>query len=159
MVGLGADHNGLELKDWLKAFLLGEGYGVRDFGTDTPLPVDYPDVAARVGAAVAGGEVERAILVCGTGLGMAIAANKIPGVYAAPVGDPTAACRARESNGANVIALGAWTLDHETAARTVMAWLEARFCLERSGRKVAKIRQLERRYARVPERLPREVPA
>ena len=147
MIGLGSDHNGWELKNWLKAFLRAQGFRVRDFGAHSASPVDYPDIAAEVGEAVAAGEVERAVLICGTGLGMAIAANKIPGVRAAPVADDVLARRARESNDANIITLGAWLTERERAGAIVLAWLGARFRPERSGRKVEKIHLLELRYA------------
>ena len=107
MIGLGADHNGYVLKERIRDFLEVSGHPVRDFGAYTGEPVDYPLIAARVAEAVAAGVVERAVLVCGTGLGMAIAANKVPGVFAVTVGDTYTARLARESNDANVLALGA----------------------------------------------------
>lgn len=147
MIGLGSDHNGVVLKRELLLFLEERGEEVQDFGTSSEGPVDYPDIAARLAEAVREGLVERGILVCGTGLGMAIAANKIPGVYAAPVTDVYTARKARESNNVQIIALGARVVDAPLALAIVEAWLEAEFRGGASSRKLAKIRCLERRYS------------
>jgi ribose 5-phosphate isomerase B len=147
VIGLGSDHNGLLLKQELLSFLEERGEEVRDFGTFSDGPVDYPDIAAALAEAIRDGLVERGVLVCGTGLGMAIAANKIPGVYAAPVTDVYTARKARESNNAQVITLGAQLVDIPLAFAIVEAWLQAEFQGGRSSRKVAKIRCLEARYS------------
>src|SRR5215211_3906545 len=105
-VAVGADHFGYELKEFVKAYLQDAGHEVVDYGCFQGDEVDYPDVAAEVAAAVARGEEARAVLVCGTGIGMAITANKVPGVYAAVVSDPYSAERARKSNNAQVLCLG-----------------------------------------------------
>ncbi|HAM57797.1 MAG TPA: ribose-5-phosphate isomerase, partial [Candidatus Rokubacteria bacterium] len=97
-VALGADHAGWELKEALKAWLFDQGHQVLDFGTHSPDPVDYPDYAAQVAEAVAVAKVERGILVCGTGIGMAITANKVPGVRAAACSDLYTARMSREHN-------------------------------------------------------------
>jgi ribose 5-phosphate isomerase B len=146
MIGLGSDHNGLQLKQKLLSFLEERGEDVRDFGTSSEIPVDYPDIAAPLAEAIRDGLIERGILVCGTGLGMAIAANKIPGVYAAPVTDVYAARKARESNNTQVITLGAQFVDVPLAFAIVEAWLQAEFHGGQSSRKIAKIRHLEGRY-------------
>jgi ribose 5-phosphate isomerase B len=147
VIGLGSDHNGLLLKQELLSFLEERGEEVRDFGTSSDAPVDYPDIAAPLAEAIRDGLVERGILICGTGLGMAIAANKVPGIYAAPVTDVYTARKARESNNAQIITLGARLLDGPLACAIVEAWLQAEFQGARSSRKIAKIRCLEERYS------------
>ena len=150
MLGLGSDHNGYELKERLCAHMPRLGLAIRDFGTFSPDPVDYPDIAIPVAEAVASGEVEGAVLICRTGLGMAIAANKVPGVFAASVTDIATAVAARRSNDARVIALGAQFVPCALATQIVHAWLSTEFQGGDSARKLAKIRDLERRYWRVP---------
>lgn len=147
MIGLGSDHNGFMLKQLLLSVLEEHGEEVRDFGTPSGVAVDYPDIAAPLAEAIRDGLIERGILICGTGLGMAIAANKIPGVYAAPVTDVYSARKARESNNAQIITLGAQLVDVPLAFAIVEAWLQAKFQGGRSSRKVAKIRRLEARYS------------
>lgn len=146
MIGLGSDHNGFALKQRLRAYLAERGVTVRDFGAFSDEPIDYPDIAVAVAEAVQAGLVERGILVCGTGLGMAIAANKVPGIFAATVADPYTARKARESNNAQILTLGANTLGVAAACEIVDAWLSSEFRGGRSARKVAKIRALEERY-------------
>jgi len=150
MIGLGGDHNGFHLKQRLRSFLEDRGYRVADFGAFSDQPVDYPEIAAAVAEAVAAGGIERGVLVCGTGLGMAIAANKVPGVFAATVNDSYSARLARESNDAQIIALGAHLVSPELACVIVETWLSAEFRGGRSARKLAKIRALEQRYSRGP---------
>jgi len=147
MIGLGSDHHGFSLKQKLLSFLVARGEQVHDFGTFSDAPVDYPDIAAPLAEALRDGLVERGILICGTGLGMAIAANKIPGIYAAPVTDVYTARKARESNNAQIITLGAQLVDVALAFAIVKAWLKADFRGGESARKVAKIRSLEARYS------------
>jgi ribose 5-phosphate isomerase B len=147
MIGIGSDHNGLQLKQKLLSFLEQRGEEVRDFGTSSDAPIDYPDIAAPLAEAIREGLITRGVLVCGTGLGMAIAANKIPGVYAAPVTDVYAARKARESNNAQIITLGAQLVGIPLAFAIVEAWLRAEFHGGRSSRKIAKIRCLEERYS------------
>lgn len=151
LIAIGADHNGYHLKQRVADHLRGCGHEVRDFGCHSLDPIDYPDIAATVGRAVAGGECERAVLICGTGLGMAIAANKIPGVSAAPVTDPYSAERARKSNNAQVLCLGAKVVGEEVAPLLVDHWLDAEFAGGDSARKVAKIAALERSTAPSPQ--------
>ena len=148
-IALGADHAGLRLKDELKAWLLARGHEVKDFGTFSTDSVDYPDHAAAVAAAVACGAAERGLLVCGTGVGMAIAANKVPGVRAAACADAYTARLSRQHNDANVLALGARITASEAAVEILQAWLEAAFEGGRHARRVAKLTALERRD--VPE--------
>ena len=146
-IALGADHAGWTLKESLKAWLLDGGQEVIDFGTHSPDSVDYPDYAAQVAEAVAVGKVQRGLLVCGTGLGMAITANKVPGVRAAACGDLHTARMSREHNDANVLALGGRLLAHEAAAEILRAWLETPFGGGRHAQRVEKIAGLERRFA------------
>ena len=144
-IGIGADISGFELKEVLKEHLIGLGHEVIDFGVERGEDVDYPEVGEPVARAVAAGELERAVLVCGTGLGMAIVANKVHGVRAAPVSDPYSAERAIKSNDAKVLCLGALVLGRSVALMLVDHWLESEFLGGNSGRKVAKIEDLERR--------------
>ncbi len=147
MIALGADHAGWQLKEEIKAWLLGRNVEVTDFGTHSPDPVDYPDYAAQVGEAVASGKAERGVLVCGTGIGMAMAANKVPGVRAAFCPDLFTARMSREHNDANVLTLGGRLTGRELALEIVEMWLRAEFQGGRHGRRVGKITELERRHA------------
>ena len=142
-VAVGADHLGLPLKESVKNHLTSLGHEVVDFGVTTTDPVDYPDVAAVVAREVAAGHFERAILVCGTGIGMAITANKVPGVRAANVSDPYSAERARASNNAQVLCLGARVVAPHVADILVDHWLATEFAGGDSARKVAKIDALD----------------
>jgi ribose 5-phosphate isomerase B len=154
-VALGADHAGWQLKEVLKAWLVGQGHHVLDFGTYSPEPVDYPDYAELVAGAVAGAEADRGVLVCGTGIGMTIAANKVRGVRAAACPDPEVARLSREHNDANVLALGGRLMSPETARATLEAWVTADFAAGRHSRRLEKIAGLERRLAEVAEGLRR----
>jgi ribose 5-phosphate isomerase B len=144
-IALGADDAGLALKDRLAAMLHDAHLEVADYGCAAGEEADYPDVALAVAEAVARGEHSRAILVCGTGIGMAIAANKVPGVYAAQVHDAYSAERARKSNNAQVMTLGARIVGPELAESLVRIWLGAEFQGGASARKVAKIAAAEAR--------------
>ncbi|SRR5260221_6959718 len=139
-VAIGSDEAGYRLKGLLIALLEEEGREVTDFGCHSEDPVDYPDVAFEVARAVARGEHDRGILICGTGIGMSIAANKVPGVRAAQAHDPYSAERARKSNDAQVLALGARVIGPELAKSIVRTWLQAEFEGGGSTRKVAKIK-------------------
>lgn len=151
IVALGADHAGFELKEALKAWLIEGGHQVLDFGTHSPDSVDYPDYAREVGEAVASGKAERGLLVCGTGIGMAMAANKIPGIRAAACHEPFTARLSREHNAANVLALGGRITGRELAVEIVRVWLAAPFSGGRHERRVEKIGQIERRYGKEQE--------
>jgi ribose 5-phosphate isomerase B len=144
-IALGADHLGYPLKETIKSHLEAIGHEVDDFGVYDTVPADYPDVAAIVAGAVAAGDFERAILVCGTGIGMAIAANKVPGVRAANVSDPYSAERARKSNDAQILCLGSRVVGAAVAEILVDHWLESEFQGGDSARKVAKINALDDR--------------
>lgn len=141
-IALGSDHRGVELKQHVATLLQALGHSYHDFGGYTPDPVDYPDVAREVGRAVAAGEFERGILICGTGLGMSIAANKIPGIRAALCGDVHAARRSREHNDANVLCLSG-EMPRDRVTDVVKEYLGTRFEGGRHLRRVEKIRALE----------------
>jgi len=143
-IAVGADHLGLPLKDAVKAHLEARGHEVVDFGVTTASPVDYPDVALDVARAVARGEHDRAILICGTGIGMAIAANKVPGVRAAVAWNEETARLAREHNDANVLSLGARVTPAEDFPKIVRAWFAAKFLGGRHERRVEKIAEIEK---------------
>ncbi len=145
-VALGADHAGWELKEALKAWLIDQGHHVLDFGTHSPDSVDYPDYALQVAEAVSVGKVERGVLVCGTGIGMAIAANKVPGVRAAPCSDLYTARMSREHNDANVLTLGGRLMGQEMALDILKVWLDTTFAGGRHGGRVDKISAAERRH-------------
>jgi ribose 5-phosphate isomerase B len=146
VIALGADHAGWELKEALKAWLIESGHQVLDFGTHSPESVDYPDYALLVADAVASGKAERGLLVCGTGIGMAMTANKVPGVRAAPCTDAFTARMSREHNDANVLALGGRLMDRDLGLEILRLWLGAEFAGGRHERRVAKIADLERRH-------------
>ena len=139
---IGSDHAGYELKLYLGEMLLGQ-HQVVDIGTDGPDSVDYPDYAVKAARLVASGDAERGILVCGTGIGMSIAANKICGVRAALAFDPYTAKQSRRHVDANVLALGALVTGKGLAAEIVRAWLETPFEGGRHERRIEKIRRLE----------------
>jgi len=147
-VALGADHAGLELKEALKAWLIEHGHQVLDFGTYSPESVDYPDYALQVGEAVTEGKAERGLLVCGTGVGMAMTANKVPGIRAAFCPDLFTARLSREHNDANVLALGGRLMGRELATEILQVWLTTPFTGGRHQRRVEKISQIEQRYGK-----------
>lgn len=142
-VAIGADDLGYPLKEIVKRHLLEAGHEVVDYGVEEATPIDYPDVAIAVARDVAAGTIERAVLVCGTGIGMAITANKVRGVRAASVADPYSAERAAKSNDARVLCLGALVVGPSVATMLVDIWLAAEFQGGRSARKVAKIAAIE----------------
>lgn len=143
-IALAADHAGFEEKEKVKALLTDLGIEFDDFGTASTDSVDYPDYAAKVGHAVAEGNADQGLLVCGSGTGMAIAANKIKGIRAAVAWSPDIARLAREHNDANVLALPARFLDDDQARDIVRAWFEADFEGGRHQRRVEKIVGLEK---------------
>ena len=144
-IALGADHAGVALKQDIKRHLDERGISYTDFGTDSTEPVDYPDYAKTVSDAVAGGQFEYGILFCGSGIGMAIAANKVPGVRAAAVFDADAARLSREHNDANVLSLGERVTSADEARAIVDAFLDTPFAGGRHQRRVDKITAIEAR--------------
>ena len=143
-IAIGADHAGFSLKEKLRQKLAGEGYDVVDFGTGSAESCDYPDFAQRVGRDVAQGRSDRGILVCSTGIGMAMAANKVDGVRAAPAQNDDEVKLTREHNDANVLTLGAKYLDAPRALELIDIFLKTEFAGGRHARRVAKIAQLEK---------------
>ena len=126
-VALGCDHAGVELKAELLALLKELGIEHKDFGTNGPESVDYPDFGERVSLAVSKGEIDRGILICGTGIGMSIVANKFPGVRAALCSDPFSALMSRLHNDANVLVIGGRVTGTDLAKEIVKTWLETPF--------------------------------
>ncbi|MEW5719624.1 MAG: RpiB/LacA/LacB family sugar-phosphate isomerase [Chloroflexota bacterium] len=145
---MGADHFGLPLKDILRDYIRAQGYAVEDLGVNDATPVDYPDIAEQLAQRVACGEFERGILICGTGAGMAIVANKVPGVRAVAVTDPYLAERARASNNAQIITLGSQVTTPEVAKKLIDIWLDSEFQGGRSAPKVTKIERVDAKYRR-----------
>ena len=135
-IALSADHAGYDLKDILAVWLREAGHDVSDLGTNGPESVDYPDFGARLGRAVASGDAERGIAICGSGIGIAIAANRIAGCRCAQVNEPLSATLARTHNDANAIALGARLIGVEMAKACVTAFLSADFEGGRHQRRV-----------------------
>ncbi len=145
-VAIGSDHGGYMLKEIIKKHLQEKGFFIKDFGTDSTASTDYPDFARKVGEAVAAGDFERGILICGTGIGISIAANKIPGVFCALVGDCFSARASRQHNNTNVIALGERVLGPGLAMKIVDIWLGTEFEGGRHQNRIDKIVEIEKRY-------------
>ena len=142
-IAIGADHAGFALKEQLRADLAAEGHEVMDVGTNSPEPVDYPDFAQKVSREVGAGRVDRGVLVCGTGVGMAISANKIDGVRAVPAQSDEEVRLSRAHNDANVVTFGARLLDHDRSHKLLDLFLNTPFDGGRHARRVAKIANLE----------------
>jgi ribose 5-phosphate isomerase B len=140
---IGCDHRGLALKELIIPFLQNAGHSYQDFGCYSTEPVDYPDIAQKVGEAVASGNFDQGILICNTGIGISIAANKIKGIMAALCCDVFAAQRARQHNDANVLCLKGEDIDTESALEIVKTFLATDFEGGRHLRRVNKIRALE----------------
>ncbi len=145
-LAIGCDHNGYTLKLSLIELLHALGHEVIDLGCGENEVIDYPDVAERLSLDVERGEYERGVLIYGTGIGMAIVANKIPGVRAAQVQDIYSAERAARSNDANIITFGAQVIDVENAKLLAETWLESEFAGGRSIPKVEKINRIDDSY-------------
>ena len=143
-IAIGADHAGFSLKEQLRRKLSEEGYEVLDFGRGSLDSCDYPDFAQSVGREVAQGHSDRGILVCSTGIGMAMAANKVDGVRAAPAQNDDEVKFTREHNDANVLTLGAKYMDEGRAMELIDIFLATEFAGGRHARRVAKIAQLEK---------------
>lgn len=142
-VVIGSDDAGYPLKENIKEYLTEIGVEYEDVGAHSTEPVDYPDIAYKVTKEIKAGKYKRGILICGTGIGMAIAANKIPGIYAAVCHDIYSAERARKSNDSNVMTVGAKVIGPELARKMVSMWLSSEFAGGRSARKVSKIKRME----------------
>lgn len=142
-IAIGSDHAGYESKELAKREIVALGLEVEDKGATSIESVDYPDFGAAVGRAVAAGEVERGVLICGSGIGIAMAANKVPGVRAAVCWNEETARLAREHNDANILCLGARFIEPELAARMIRTFLETDFAGGRHERRVEKLKELD----------------
>lgn len=127
MIAIGSDHAGFEMKEALKKHLEEKGYEVKDFGTDSDQSCDYPEFAKAVSHCVADGMAEKGVLICGTGIGMSMAANKVKGIRAAVVGDAFSAQATREHNDANIICMGARVIDLEKATEFLDIFMSTDF--------------------------------
>ncbi|HEY3315905.1 MAG TPA: ribose 5-phosphate isomerase B [Bacillota bacterium] len=147
-LAIGCDHAGVALKHEIVGCLQEQGIAVTDFGTEGADSVDYPDYARKVAEAVSGGEADRGILICGTGIGMSIAANKVPGVRAALCHDVFSARMTREHNDANVLTMGARVIGPGLALEIVRTWLAGEYAGGgRHARRLDKIAAIERDWA------------
>lgn len=142
-IAIAADHRGKDVQAHLASWLRGEGYDVQDVDTCVSRACDYPDIAYTVAVAVAQGQVERGILICGTGIGMCIAANKVKGIRAAIVHDEIGADLSRRHNDANILCLSADMLGQRIINRIVRKWLDTPFDAGRHARRNAKIHAIE----------------
>lgn len=143
-IAIGCDHAGVNEKNQLIDFLVKNGYEVENFGTDTADSVDYPDIALPVANAVKDGKVDRGILICGTGVGIGICANKVNGIRCALCGDEAVAKLCRQHNNANMISMGARVIDVEKMKKIVTAFLTTEFEGGRHQKRVDKITNIEK---------------
>ncbi|MDR3589529.1 MAG: ribose 5-phosphate isomerase B [Negativicutes bacterium] len=148
-IAIGADNLGYQLKEDLKEYIILLGHEVTDCGCFSADPIDYPDVAEGTVEAITSGKCERGILICGTGIGMAMAANKVKGIRAAQCHDVYSAERAAKSNDAHIITLGALIVGPQVAKPVVKTWLESFFSGGPSAQKIEKIMKIEKRSAAV----------
>lgn len=145
-LALGSDHGGFELKEYVKEYLDSKGIEYIDYGITSNESVDYPEYGQKVGEAVKAGECERGIVFCGTGIGISISANKVPGIRCALCSDCYSARMSMEHNNANVLALGARVIGKDLAVEIVDTWLKAEFQGGRHERRVNKISDIENKY-------------
>ena len=145
-IAIGSDHGGYELKQRIVEFLIAQGHQVQDFGTHSTESVDYPDFAVPLARAVAAGEFDRGILICGTGIGMSIAANKVHGIRAAVCTNCYMARMSRQDNDANILCLGGRVLGLGLALEIVQVFLETEFMGGRHARRIGKIMRLEEEH-------------
>lgn len=145
-IAVGSDHIGWETKKYILETLIENGFQAEDLGTYSVEPVDYPDIAEKVALRVSGREFDRGILICGTGIGMSIAANKIPGIRAAQIYDIYSAERAMKSNNARIACVGSQTIGKETLVLLIQAWLEFEYQGGRSAPKVEKLKIIDEKY-------------
>lgn len=142
-IAIGADNLGFRLKETIIKFIVDKGIKYTDIGVYNETPIDYPDIAVKVACMVASGECERGILICGTGIGMSITANKVNGIRAAVCHDMYSAERAVKSNNAQIIALGALVIGEALAIGLVNVWLNSEFSGGPSSNKIKKIKEVE----------------
>jgi len=149
-IALASDHVGFCLKEKVRAYLSSKGLEVDDYGPASAHPVDYPDYAEKVAARVAARQADFGVLICGTGLGMMLAANKVPGIRAVPCNDTLSARFARAHNDGNILTMGGRMLDEATMQKVVDTWLATPFEGGRHSRRVGKIGVLDERYHTSP---------
>jgi len=142
-IGLGSDHGGFELKEYIKEYFEREGIEYVDYGTYSTESVDYPDYGKKLAEAVVSGEVDRGIAICGTGIGISIACNKVKGIRCALCSDTYSARMSVEHNNANILALGGRVLGKDLAIEIVSTWLKAKFQGGRHERRINKISSIE----------------
>jgi ribose 5-phosphate isomerase B len=145
-IALAADHVGFALKETVREYLKSQGLEVEDWGTSGTEPVDYPDFAEKVAARVAAKQADYGVLVCGTGIGMMLAANKVLGIRAVAANDTISARMAREHNNANVLTMGGRMIDAATMRQIVDTWLSTPFAGGRHERRLEKIDAIDQRY-------------
>lgn len=145
-IGIGSDHGGYELKEHVVEYLKNEGIEYIDYGTYSLESVDYPEFGQKVAEAVISKEVDKGIIVCGTGIGISISANKVPGIRCALCGDTYSARMSIEHNNANILALGGRVTGRDLAIEIVSVWLKATFQGDRHIRRINKISDIERKY-------------
>ncbi|QZY55508.1 ribose 5-phosphate isomerase B [Crassaminicella profunda] len=147
-IALGSDHGGYNLKNAIKKHLEEKGIECEDFGTNSSESVDYPEFGMKVAEAVVSGKCEKGIVCCGTGIGISISANKVPGVRCAVVSDTFSAAMSREHNNANVLALGERVIGVGLALKIVDVWFNTEFAGGRHERRVDKITDIEKKYSK-----------
>lgn len=146
MIAIGSDHAGYLLKADIIKFVNDKGFEVKDFGTNGPESVDYPDFGQAVAEAVASNECDRGIIICGTGIGISISANKVPGIRAALCTDSYMAKMSRQHNDANILAIGERVVGPGVALDIVETWLDTEFLGGRHQNRVSKISNIEKKY-------------
>lgn len=147
-IGIGSDHGGYNLKEEIKKYLNDKGCEVVDFGTNSNDSVDYPDYGQAVAEAVVNKEVEKGIICCGTGIGISIAANKVPGIRCAVVSDTFSAKMSRAHNDANMLSLGERVVGRGLALEIVEAWINSEFEGDRHAKRVDKLCKIEEKYCK-----------
>lgn len=145
-IGIGSDHGGYDLKEHVVKYLQDEGIEYVDYGTDSLESVDYPEFGQKVAEAVINKEVDKGIVICGTGIGISISANKVPGIRCALCGDTYSARMSIEHNNANILALGGRVTGRDLAIEIVSVWLKATFQGDRHIRRINKISDIESKY-------------
>jgi ribose 5-phosphate isomerase B len=145
-IALAADHVGFPLKEKIREYLEGKGLEVEDYGPSNAEPVDYPDFAEKVAGEVAAKQADYGVLVCGTGIGMMLAANKVPGIRAVAANDTISARLAREHNNANILTMGGRMIDEASMHQIVDTWLSTPFAGGRHQRRVQKIDAIDQRH-------------
>ena len=144
-IAMGNDHSAIELKNIIKEFVERKGYEVIDFGTNTPESCDYPVFGEKVGRAVASGEADLGIVICGTGVGISLAANKVKGIRACVCSEPYTAKLSKMHNNSNVLAFGARVVGSEMAKMITEEWLDAKYEGGRHQRRVDMLMEIENR--------------